>query len=110
MIKIQKQELLDAIDELQHDRHTIQTCEKLAAVYVVLDHMYPPEEKSQNEELPIYSRYSGAGGKVGEYGDTEFLRAIAGKNPESTWKLMDEAMSILAITNKRLYEHIMSKI
>jgi hypothetical protein len=105
---IKEQELIDAIDELKHGRHTIQTCEKLAAVITCLQYMYPEEEK------PTYAigSYSGAGygNEIGLYGDTEFLRAIAGKNSETTWKLIDEAMSILAMTNKRLYEHIMNRI
>lgn len=105
---IKEQELIDAIDELKHGQHTIQTCEKLAAVITCLQYMYPAKEE------PAYIRggYSstGYGDEIGVYGDTEFLRAIAGKNSEAIWKLMDEAMSILAITNKRLYEHVMSRI
>lgn len=106
---IKEQELIDAIDELKHGRHTIQTCEKLAAVITCLQYMYPQENK---ESTYIRGGYSGAGygDEIGLYGNTEFLQAIAGKNPEAMWKLMDEAMSILAMTNKRLYEHIMSQI
>lgn len=107
---IKEQELIDAIDELKHGRHTIQTCEKLAAVITCLEYMYP---KSKEPEVSYgYSGkpYAGYSGEIGEYGDSEFLRAIAGKDPEKTWKLMDEAMMILAVTNKRLYEHIMNRL
>ena len=111
MTKIQRQELLDAIDELQHDKHTLQTCEKLAAVYTVLNNMYPayPEEE---REASYIKGYSSTHGKetIGDYGDSDFLRAIAGKNSETMWRLMDEAMEILAISNPRLYDHIMSRI
>lgn len=107
---IKEQELIDAIEELKCGRHTIQTCEKMAAVITCLEYMYP---KSKEPEVSYgYSGkpYAGHSGDIGEYGDSEFLRAIAGKDQESTWKLMDEAMTILAVTNKRLYEHIMNRL
>ena len=107
---IKEQELIDAIDELKHGRHTIQTCEKLAAVITCLEYMYPKEKEEDPYVNPGYSRNAYYAEEIGNYGDTDFLRAIAGKNPENTWKLIDEAMSILAMTNKRLYEHIMSRL
>ena len=39
-----KAELIDAINELEEGKHSIQNCSKLAAIYTVLDHLYPPEE------------------------------------------------------------------
>lgn len=106
---IKEQELIDAIEELKCGRHTIQTCEKLAAVITCLEYMYPREkEEAQPFSYPGYSRASG--GEIGVYGDSEFLQKIAGKDPEKTWKLMDEAMMILAVTNNRLYEHIMNRL
>lgn len=104
---IKQQELIDAIDELKHGRHTIQTCEKLAAVITCLQYMYPEEEKSN------YTRggYSGAySNEIGLYGDTEFLRAIAGKDEEKAWQLIDEAMAIISVQNRRLYDHIMMRL
>ena len=106
---IKEQELIDAIDELKCGRHTIQTCEKLAAVITCLEYMYPKgKEEAQSFSYPGYSR--AASGEIGAYGDSEFLQKIAGKDQEKTWKLMDEAMMILAVTNKRLYEHIMNRL
>lgn len=107
---IKEQELLDAIDELKHGRHTIQTCEKLAAVITCLEYMYPKEKEPNTSYGYSGKSHAEYGEEVGLYGDTDFLQAIAGKNQEDMWRLMDEAMSILAMTNKRLYEHIMSQL
>ena len=104
-----KAELIDAINELEEGRHSIQNCEKLAAIYTVLDHLYPEEPKS-------YSMgYSGASNTdietiVGDYGDTQFLNAIKSRNSEDMWLLMDELMATIAVVNPRLYDGVMRKI
>lgn len=103
-----KEELIDAINELEEGRHSIQNCEKLAAIYTVLDHLYP-------EELKSYSAgYSGASKEVetivGDYGDTQFLSAIRSQKSEDMWLLMDELMSTIAVVNPRLYDGVMRKI
>lgn len=104
-----KAELIDAINELTDGKHTIQNCERLAAIYTVLDHLYPSDE-------PIMMSYSGdtAGpsedAKVGRHGDSEFLRAISTKDNHEAWLLMEELMETLSVINPRLYDGVMRKI
>lgn len=100
-----KAELIDAINELSEGKHTVQNCEKLAAIYTVLDHLYPAEE--------IPRGYSGEEPKadtVPQYGNSEFLEAISGMDPREAWLLMDELMTTLSVVNPRLYESVMRKI
>lgn len=108
-----KAELIDAINELEGGKHSIQNCAKLAAIYTVLDHLYP-EAESAKEELVGYSGASGRTDKteqtIMEYGDTEFLNAIAGRSPSDIWLIMDELMSTLLVVNPRLYDGVMRKI
>lgn len=96
-------ELLDAIDEFDRGKHTIQNCEKLAAIYTVLDHIEP-----------VYDRgYSGASkgeAEIGVYGDSEFLSMVAGKPPEKVWQLIDELVEALGVLNPRLQSNFMDKI
>ena len=97
-------ELTDAIDVLCAGKHTIQNCEKLAAIYTVRDHLYPSQ--------PIEGGYSADNNNnyVGLYGDTEFLTAISRKNPIDAWLLMDDLMQTLRAINPRLYDSVMRKI
>lgn len=101
-----KDELLNGIYEVSQGKHTIQNCERLAAIYTVLDHLYP------TNSLEGYSGDSGndAEPQIGNYGNTEFMRAIAGKSQYEMWQLMDELMSTLSVINPRLYESVMRKI
>lgn len=107
-----KAELIDAINELEEGRHSIQNCEKLAAIYTVIDHLYPEEPK---QEYILERGYSGENKEekaeiIPDYGDTEFLSAISGRNAESVWLLMDELMTTLMVVNPRLYDSVMRKI
>lgn len=115
MLPVTEQELLDAVEDLKHDQHTYQKMQKLAAVYTVLDHMYPDGQPDASYGVGYgYSRdHTPAqqdAGQVGLYGDSEFLRAIAGRDTQEMWRLMDEVMTVLAMSNKRLYNHVMDRL
>lgn len=99
-----KVELIDAINELLDGKHSIQNCAKLSAIYTVLDHLYPPND--------VLSGYSGEADfdVIGKYGNSEFLKSIAGHDPKEMWLLMDELMQTLTIINPRLYDGVMRKI
>lgn len=97
-------ELMDAIDELEKGKHSIQNCEKLAAIYTVLDHLYEP----------VYDRgYSGDNKiepEIGLYGKSEFLRTISGKPSKETWLLVDELIEALSVLNPRLQSNFLDKL
>ena len=42
--------------------------------------------------------------------DTEFSWAISGKDPDDVWPIMDELMSVLQVTQPRLYDGVMRKL
>ena len=108
-----REELVDAVNELTEGKHSIQNCEKLAAVVTVLDHFYPPKLP---EPVISDNRYSGTANiqkpdtSIPLYGETKFLKAIEGKDSKETWMLMDELMSTLSVINHRLYESVMRKL
>lgn len=99
-------ELLDAIDEICKGKHSIQNCEKLAAIYIVLDHLYntgysadaPPSITV--EESPA----------IGYYGDSDFLKAVATKNPQQTMLLIDELMDAISVLNPKIYNSFMARL
>lgn len=103
-----KVELLSAIEELLDGKHTVQNCERLAAVYTVLDHLYP-------EDTDVFRGYSNDSGPepqpiIGNYGNSDFLNAIAGKNAESVWLIVDELMDAVSVLNPNLYRSVLRRI
>ena len=98
-------ELVDAINELHNGSHTFQNCNKLAAAYVVLDHI--SQNQGYSTETPKIEVKSDS---VDQYGDSEFLYSIKGKSNSDLWLIMDELMTTLEILNPRLYNSVMDKI
>lgn len=47
---------------------------------------------------------------LGQYGDSDFLQAVAGKDPAATWAVMDELMETLQVVNPRAYDSVLRKI
>lgn len=99
-------ELEDAVNELTSGKHSIQNCEKLAAVYTVLDHLYG--------EKPLidmgYSNDNRIESEVGLYGNSKFLEAIVGKSSKDAWLLMDELIEAITILNPRLMNNFFEKL
>lgn len=101
-------ELLDAIDEINKGKHTIQNCGKLASIYTVLDHLYgagysadpPPAPVLTVEAEPI----------LGVYGDSDFLKAVATKNPQQTMLLINELMDAISVLNPKIYNSFMARL
>lgn len=44
------------------------------------------------------------------YGSSDFLQAVAGKDPATAWSVMDELMETLRVVNARAYESVMRKL
>lgn len=101
-------ELIDAIDQIESGKHSIQNCERLAAIYTVLDHLY-------GKERPImidtgYSNDSKIETEVGQYGESNFLNIVAGKSAKEAWLLMDELIEALIVLNPRLMNNFFEKL
>lgn len=99
-------ELEDAVNELTSGKHSIQNCEKLAAVYIVLDHLYG--------EKPLidmgYSNDNKIESEVGLYGNSKFLKTIAGRSSKDAWLLMDELIEAITVLNPRLMNSFYEKL
>lgn len=108
---IHAQELEDAIAQMRGDPNpNANTCMKLAAYYVIQDHMFPdkaePEEKAQTALPSAPAGYTYAAGRdeeVPAMGDTEFLQTITGRSMSAVLAVMDDCMTALKNTYPRLY-------
>ena len=110
---ITEQALQEAIAEVQGKRDpNRQDCMMLAAFYTIQDRLFPEER-----EIPVM-RYSGApepeqrstGGELAVYGNSDFLRAVSGKDPAFVLPIMDELMDTMKMVNERVYNSVMRKL
>lgn len=105
---ITENDLLEAIAECQGTRSpNANTCIKLAAYYIILDHM------KQTEEQPTYS-YAPPPlieAEVVSYdNESDFAKAIHGMKCNDAWSIMDELMGTLSILHPNLYNGVMRKL
>lgn len=95
-------ELMDAINELNNGKSSIQNCEKLASIFTVLDHMYP------NKPMEGYSMASPP--VIGLYGKSDFLKTISDKSLAEVLPLFDELVEAIYVLNPKLYRRFMERL
>lgn len=112
---ITEKDLLEAIAECQGERSpNANTCIKLAAFYTIKNELYGKSEPpSDSRSMPEYS-YAAPPEPVETtidyYSDTEFSRAIDGRNQADVWPIMDELMSTVQALMPRLYDGVMRRL
>lgn len=107
---ITERDLQDAIAECQGERHpNANTCIKLAAYFTIYDHLYP-KQAEQVEQVPQTVFQTVDEEEVGDYGDTDFYRAIRGRKAEEVWQVMNDLMDTIQVINPRLYDGVMRQL
>ena len=97
------QELDGAIYECENAPVSYRNCEKLATFYTVRDHMTrEPHETVEHSYDPPQG--------IEQYGDSDLLQAITGRETAEIMAIMDELMDAILITNPRLYQGVMRRI
>lgn len=97
---ISEEELLKEIERCKRDPITHTSIDKLASLYIVHDHLWGNPEPNQAE---MHSKKKMSG-------NSEFLGAINRIEEAEAWAIMDELMSVLRVSNPRLYDAVMFKI
>lgn len=102
------------ISRYEQEADKLEHCVTLSALYSIRDKM----TGKQNPEHEI-SGYSRAAGPVivnpiseplDRYGDSDFLRAVEGKDPADAWRVMDEHMRTLQAINRRSYNTVLERM
>ena len=62
-----------------------------------------PQIAAHSEAAPIQET-------LGLYGESAFLRAVSGKDPEKVWTVMDDLMDALQMLNRRTYDNVIRKL
>lgn len=92
---ITRKDLLDAINKCQGQKNpNANTCIKLAAYLVILDHT--PEDESD---------YSYASEPL-----SEFMKLVNSRNSNEVMRIMDDLMESLEIANPKLYYSTMERL
>ena len=111
---LDKAEIRKEIARLEYEESSYPNYAKLADLYVIRDKM---QEEERDDGGKYASYYSGAPAPVtaepatvGEYGDSEFLLAVAGKDPAKAWTVVDELMDTLSLVNRKVYDSMLRKI
>ena len=93
---INPEELDKEILMLEKKDTTYANCERLAWLYIVRDHV-----TGQQQRQPTPLDVSG---------DSDFLRAVNGRDSVEVWELMDELMDALKVLQPKLYSSVMNKL
>lgn len=106
-------EIRKEIARLEYEESSYPNYAKLANLYVIRDKM----RGAENARDKFVGYYSGAPAPmiaepatVGEYGDSDFLLAVSGKDPAKAWTVVDELMDTLSLVNRRVYDSVLRKI
>lgn len=97
------------ISRYEQEADKLDQCVILAALYACRDKLTgnkEPASKAAGASMPPVAQEE----PLGLYGDSEFLRAVGGKEPAGVWAVMDELMETLRVVNARAYQSVMRKI
>ena len=98
-----------AISELKQTESSFDVYAKLADLLTVRNELLgmpmapAPQMDAYSETMPVSET-------LDQYGDSEFLRSVAGKDPAEAWQVMDELMDTLMAVNRKVYDSVMRKL
>ena len=111
---IDEKELNERIAEIQYSRdQSPDECIYLASLYTIRDHLFGG---TGDNKLRSYSLESAASPvsspsfAVTVSGDSDFLRAVSGKDGDAAWDIIDDLMDTLKVAYPRVYDSVMRKI
>lgn len=91
---------VDELDRaiLEHESRdtSYANCERLAWLYIVRDHLNGVPSR---QPVPVDAD-----------GESDFLKAVHGRDSVHVWAVLDELMETLGVVNPRLYAAVLRKI
>lgn len=95
------------IRKYEAERTTWGNCERLAVLYTVQDHFADDNKKVR---MPEYSYAPPTDTGLEQYGESEFLTAIVGRDAKKVWAVVDELVESEMVMNPKIYTSFMRKI
>ena len=108
---LDRKEIDIEIARLEYGESSYPSYAKLANLYTIRDRM-----DRQERQVPYEASYSAApavaekSSVTEDYGDSDFLQAVYGKEQMAVWAIMDDLMDTLQVANPRVYNGVMRKI
>ena len=97
-----KEELLKAIADVSRLPDTYSKCQKLATFYILLNSLYPEEDFKNEFSTQFQSTNI-------EFGNSEFLKKIKGREINYVFSVFDELMEALKALNPSLYANTLRR-
>ena len=110
---IQIEEINRAIKEHESGANTYANCERLAWLYIIRDHMkYEHQNKpaEHHEHTAEPYKLNVRSDNIKNDGNSDFLKAINGKDTQKVISVMDELMEALQLIQPRMYDAVLIKI
>ena len=107
---LERRELDERIAEIKNKRdQTVGEIRDLAAFIIARDDLGKEEAVgSYGDAAPATAAIVET--VIGDYGDSEFLQLIAGKDSDHVWAVLSEAMETLKVMQPRFYAGILRRI
>ena len=100
---IDREELLCAIDQCEHEPMNPSVRQKLAQLYIIYDHSFDRQaelKRIKTEKQTIISTG----------GTSDFLKAVEGKEANAIWDIINELMASIKVIQPNLYDAVLIKI
>ena len=97
-----KEELQKAIEEVAKQPDTYAKCQKLATFYILLNSLYPDEDFKND----ISTQFQDT---IPDFGESEFLKKIKGREINYVFSVFDELMEALKALNPSLYANTLRR-
>lgn len=101
---LDRKEIDIEIARLEYGESSYPAYQKLANLYTIRDRMDRKESQSLYEASYSAAPAVEKSSAVGDYGDSDFLRAVYGRDQQAAWSIMDDLMDTLHTVNPRVYE------
>ena len=100
-----------AISELESQESSESRYMLLAALYTCRNEMLGLTALQPQPQIAAYSETGGPiEERVGRYGNSDFLKAVADKDPAKIWAILDDFVGSLSLVNRRAYDHLVERL
>lgn len=106
---LDRREIEIEIARLEYNESSYEAYSRLADLYTIIDRMDRAEAAKKAPE-PQPKASMSAPDPVLFDGDSEFMRAIKGKDSAAVWAVIDDLMDTLHVTMPRAYNGVMRRI
>lgn len=106
---LDRRELEIEIARLEYGESSYAAYARLADLYTIIDRMDRAEAAQKAPEPQLKASMSTPDPALFD-GDSEFMRAIKGKDSAAVWAVVDDLMDTLHVTMPRAYNGVMRKI